>query len=273
MLFDKIICQGVSGAYSHKFAIEKIDGASASNIEFVSTFDEVAKIISCSDSMIGVLPLENSTAGSVDDTYRLLDVYSLNICKLDFIKVEHCLLGLKGAKLSDIKEVSSHPQALMQCESYLQYNNIATKNAVNTAIASEQLACSKDFSKGVIASSLCANLYGLDILDSSVQDAENNYTRFIVITKSLKFYQENDRISLVCSTAHKRNSLSELINSFTECEINMTKIESKNIANTDFEVNFYIDIEGSLKDMQVVKLFALLSLQCRTFKILGSYKG
>ncbi len=273
MTFDKVICQGVSGAYSHKFAIEKIDGVSAENIMFVSTFDEVAKQICTSDKFIGVLPLENSTAGSVDDTYRLLDKYFLNICMLDSIKVDHCLLGLSGAKSSDIKEVSSHPQALMQCENYLLRNNIATRNALNTAIASEQLAVSCDKSKGVIASNLCAELYGLNVLDKAIQDAKNNYTRFVVVCKNIDYNANNNRISLVCSTAHKRNSLSELINLFTECDINMTKIESKNIANTDFEVNFYIDIEGGIYDVGVVKLFDLLSAKCRTFKVIGTYKA
>ena len=270
MVENKVICQGVKGAYSHKFAMEKLN---AENIEFVATFEDVAKLVSSSDDFIGVLPLENSTAGSVDDTYKLLAEYELNIIMKQSICVSHCLLGVKGATIDNIKIVSSHPQALMQCSEYITNHGFATLNAPNTAIASEVLSKSQDKSQAVIASSLCASLYGLEIISEGVQDAEYNYTRFIALSKSNKYFPENNRISLICATKDERNSLGSLIKCFSTCEINMTKIESKNIVNTDFEVNFYIDIEGTLHDENVLKLINMLELKCRAFKVLGTYKA
>ncbi len=266
----KVICQGVKGAYSHKFAIEKLN---AKHIEFVATFEDVAKAISCCDNCIGVLPLENSTAGSVDDTYKLLASYDLNIIKKESLKVSHCLLGVRGARIEDIKSVSSHPQALMQCDEFISRHGFDTSNAPNTAIASERLALYGDKHKGVISSNLCAMLYGLELIEEGVQDAENNYTRFIVLSKNAIFMPENNAISLICATSGEKNSLSKLIECFTVCDINMTKIESKNIANTDFEVNFYIDIEGGLLDENVIRLLKMLSTKCRSFKVLGTYKA
>lgn len=266
----KVACQGVEGAYSHQFAVRYLPKC---DITFLSTFEDVARVVANGEFDCGVLPLENSTAGSVDDTYKLLLKYDLHIKAVNSLMIKHCLLGVENAKKSDIVEVSSHPQALMQCEKYIEKSHFKTNNAYNTAMASQELAKSGDITRGVIASKLCANLYGLDVIEECVQDEEVNYTRFVVITKELLFDSDDNRVSVVCRTLDERNSLSKLLACFGKCKINLTKIVSKSIPNTDFEVNFYIDFEGSLQDRNVQKLFSKLENKCKEYRILGVYKA
>ena len=266
---NNIILQGVEGSYSHQFVIKNFNKY---NLQFVDNFKKVAEGVASNLYDYGILPLENSTAGSVDDTYKLLNEYDLHICGLDAIKVNHCLLGVKGTSLEGIKAVSSHPQALMQCENFLKSLNVKTENELNTAIASFNLSKTKDITKGVIASELCAKLYNLEILKENCQDAELNSTRFVIISKNLTLDKLNyNRVSVLCRIQDKRNSLSKLLSLFSFHKINLTKIESKNIANTNFEVNFYIDFEWNKSNEKLLKFIDKLKRKTKFFKFLGVY--
>lgn len=266
---ERVIIQGDKGSYSHQFTLKYFGEC---DIDFVSTFEKVAQSVADGEYKYGVLPLENSTAGSIDDTYKLLVQYDLHIAGLDYIKINHCLLGVMGATRSSIREVSSHPQALMQCAEYIAEHNYTAVSAFNTAIASRELAKSADLTKGVVASKICADIYGLQVLEECIQDAELNMTRFVVITKELIDVADSNVVSVVCRTVDKRKSLSKLLAYFGRYNVNLTKIQSKNIANTNFEVNFYIDFEGNIHDMKIQKLLRRLQQKCREFRLLGVYK-
>lgn len=264
-----IILQGVEGSYSHQFAILHFN---KENLQFVDSFKKVAEGVASNVYDYGILPLENSTAGSVDDTYKLLNEYDLHVCGLDAIKVNHCLLGIKGASIEDIKVVSSHPQALMQCEKFLKSMSVKTENELNTAIASFNLSKAKDITRGVIASKLCAELYNLEVLKENCQDAELNSTRFVIVSKNLDLGQLNyNRVSVLCRIQDKRNSLSRLLSLFSFHKINLAKIESKNIANTNFEVNFYIDFEWNKSNEKLLKFIDKLKNKTKYVKFLGVY--
>ena len=249
---ERILIQGVEGSYSHIFA----KSLGYSKIDFVPTFDEVVERIEKGEYEYGILPIENTTAGEVRETYDLLDSHNVYHVAMGDIKISHCLLGAKNSKLSDITKVSSHPQALMQCDKFLKKQGYSIYNEFNTAIASKKLA---------------EEIYGLNMLCENIQNVDNNFTKFVLLSNSLENVDKNKIISIALELKDKPNVLGELLNIFTEYNINLTRIQSRNIPNTCFKIRFYIDFEGSIKDKKINEMLTKIATKCLKVRVRGVY--
>ena len=260
-------CQGVDEAYSH-IASKKLFGEN--NVVFFKTFDEVFEAVENGSIDFGVLPIQNSTAGSVAKTYELLRKYNLYISSSISLKLSHCLATRKGVKIENIKKVYSHEQALWQCSDYLKDNNFDGCAFSNTALSAEYVKnCDENFA--CICSVDCAKLNGLEILSEDISNADENYTRFICISKKIFIPKNADIISVSLSLPHSSGALYSLLTKFAVAGLNLLRIESKPIASKDFDVVFYLDFAGSIKDENVVKLLTALKNELNYFKFLGNY--
>ena len=264
-----VACQGVYGANSGK-AAEKI--FPISDITYFKTFEGVFNAVEKGLCEYGVLPIENSTAGSVSEVYDLMKKYDFHIVKSVKIQIDHCLAVKCGTELKDIKTVISHPQALTQCSEYIKKLNVKTEGVENTAVGAKKVAEGDDKTVAVLCSKECANAYNLKILEPRVQDSEKNFTRFICITKDLRVYKGADKISIMTSLAHTPGSLNKIVSRFYAFGLNLTKIESRPIEGSDFEFMFYFDFEGDILDPQVRNLIAELDNGSDKFVLLGTYK-
>lgn len=261
----KVLVQGVEGSYSHIFA----KSLGYKQIGFVKTFAEVIKGVEDGEYEYGILPIENSTAGDVRETYDLLDCSTLFYIAMGDIKVNHCLLGAKGSTLGDITKVSSHPQALMQCDKFLEKGGYQIFNEFNTGIASKKLAEEGDKTHAVIASELASEIYGLQVLKQNIQNVENNFTKFVLLAKDLEQAKSNKIISIALELKDKPNALSELLSIFSEFDINLTRIQSRNIPNTCFKIRFYIDFEGDIKDCKINNMLTKIATKCLKVRVRG----
>lgn len=223
-------------------------------------------------SSFGVLPIENSSAGSVTQVYDLLCNHNFYIVRAVEVSVDNCLLGVKGASLEDIRCAYSHPQALSQSSDFLANRDIKACPDANTAIAAQRIAKLNDKSVGVVASRDAANEYGLDILAADINNCENNRTRFILISKDLIITDNADRISLSFIIEHTTGSLYRILSRFVESGLNLTKIESRPVKSGDFEYRFYLDFTGSVRDPKVLSLISSLNCELSEFVFLGNYE-
>ncbi len=264
-----IACQGVQGANSGK-ATEKM--FPISDITYFKTFEGVFNAVDKGLCEFGVLPIENSTAGSVSEVYDLMKKHEFHIVRSVRVQIDHCLAVKNGANLKDIKKVISHPQALSQCAEYIKKLGVNQEAVENTAVGAKLIAEGEDLTVAVLCSKECAETYGLKILEPRVQDSEKNYTRFICITKDRRIYKGADKISVMTSLAHTPGSLNKIISRFYAFGLNLTKIESRPIEGSDFEFMFYFDFEGDILDPQVRNLIAELDNGSDKFVLLGSYK-
>lgn len=264
----KVALQGVEGAYSMLAAKEMFDSPKLSyRKSFVEVFQEVAK----GKADFGVVPIENSTAGSVNEVYDLLSEYRLFIAKAKKQKIEHCLLGIQSSEIGDIKAVYSHAQALYQCKNYLYKNNIDGINKPNTAVAAEEISSLNDKNVGAIASENAAKRYDLKVLEKGIQDETHNYTRFIAITRENIIQNEGNKISLVVSLEHKEGSLHGLLNIIASYGKNMTKLESRPMPGSNFEFLFYFDFEGSIMDKDIQEMLFDIYEYSQRVLYLGGY--
>ena len=259
---------GISGSYSH-IACRRFSEKLRPN--FCDSFREVFAQVESGKVRFGVLPIVNSTAGSVGQTYELLKEYDLKICATVKVRIDHCLAAREGVRIEDITEVRSHAQALMQCSGYIAAHGFRTEQALNTSIAAKQAAVSSE-PIAAICSEECAEEQGLNILERSIADADKNYTRFILISKETLIPRGADIISVSLALPHESSSLYRLLTKFSAAGLNLTMIESRPIANTDFDVVFYLDFEGSLSSPQVRTLMNELDFELSYFKFLGSYR-
>ena len=251
-----VACQGVEGAYS-QIACEKL--FQAPNILYFSNFE-------------AVFSLENSTAGSVNKVYDLMLQHEFSIVRSTRLKVDHSLLVRPGTKLSDIREVYSHEQAIGQCQEFLKtLPNAQIIRCENTAAAAKFVAESGRNDVAALASRTCGALYGLAALAECVQDQGNNYTRFICISKNLEIYPGADRTSLRMVLAHKPGALYQVLSLFNALGINLNKLESRPIPERDFEFAFYFDLDTSIYSPDFLQLMAELPGICEQFSYLGSY--
>ena len=264
-----VACQGVYGANSGK-ATEKI--FPISDITYFKTFEGVFNAVQKGLCEYGVLPIENSTAGSVSEVYDLMKKYDFHIVKSVKIQIDHCLAVKNGAELKDIKTIISHPQALTQCAEYIKKLGVKAESVENTAVGAKAVAEGDDKTVAVLCSKECASAYNLKILEPRVQDSEKNFTRFICITKDLRVYKGADKISIMTSLAHTPGSLNKIVSRFYAFGLNLTKIESRPIEGSDFEFMFYFDFEGDILDPQVRNLIAELDNGSDKFVLLGTYK-
>lgn len=271
-LFPKaasVACQGVEGAYS-QLACEKI--FASPSIQYFRNFEGVFAAIEAGFCRYGILPIENSTAGSVNRVYDLMISHNFNIVRSTRLKVDHCLLAKRGTKLSQIKEIFSHEQAISQCAGFLKgMGNVKITCCDNTAIAAQTVALSERDDVAALSSRACAELYGLTTLQSGVQDEGNNHTRFLCISKDTEIYPGADKTSIMLVLPHKPGALYKVLARLFALGINLIKLESRPIPNRDFEFMFYLDLETSVYSEEFVQLMCEIGGICEEFKYLGSY--
>jgi len=264
-----VACQGVEGAYA-QIACEKI--FKAPYIMYFKNFEGVFNAIEQGLCQYGILPIENSTAGSVKKVYDLMIRHNFSIVRTFRLKIDHNLLAVPGAKLADIKEIYSHEQAIGQCADFLStLPGVKVIPVENTAVAAKMVAESGRTDVAALSSRSCAELYGLINLAPSVQDKDNNRTRFICITKNLEVYPGSDKTSIMMILPHKPGALYRVLARMYVLGINVTKLESRPIPDRDFEFMFYFDLETSIYSEEFVQLMCELDELCEEFKYLGSY--
>lgn len=264
-----VACQGVEGAYA-QIACEKI--FKSPMIMYFKNFDGIFNAIEQGLCQYGILPIENSTAGSVKKVYDLMIHHNFSIVRTFRLKVDHNLLANPGAKLTDIKEIYSHEQAINQCSNFLKdfpHANIIPVE--NTAVAAEMVSKSGRTDVAALSSHACEELYGLQCLAANVQDEGNNRTRFICISKNLEIYPGSDKTSIMMILSHKPGALYKVLARMYVLGINVIKLESRPIPDREFEFMFYFDLETSIYSEEFVQLMCELDDLCEEFKYLGSY--
>ena len=263
-----VACQGIEGAYSHQAANRLF---ALPQILFFQRFDGVFQAVEKGLCRYGVLPIENSSAGSVTEVYDLMKGRDFSIVRGTRLHIVHALLT-RGAKLGQIREVISHEQAVRQCAPFLKaHPELRVTLCANTAVAAQTVANSGRDDLAAIASPACAELYGLTALPDSIQASDNNHTRFIVISKKPEIYPGANRISLMLTLPHVAGSLYRMIARFSALEMNLLKIESRPIPGRDFEFMFYFDVEASCANPEVLSLLAELESTVSQFAFLGNY--
>ena len=264
-----VACQGVEGAYS-QIACEKI--FKSPMIMYFKSFEGVFTAIEQGLCQYGILPIENSTAGSVKKVYDLMIRHNFSIVRTFRMKIDHNLLTKPGTKLQDIKVIYSHEQAINQCTEFLSgLKGVQVIPVENTAVAAQMVAQSGRTDVAAISSRACGEIYGLTCLAPSVQDKGNNHTRFICISRDLEIYPGADKTSIMMILPHRPGSLYRVMARLFTLGINVTKLESRPIPDREFEFMFYIDLETSIYSEEFVQLMCELEELCEEFKYLGSY--
>jgi chorismate mutase / prephenate dehydratase len=264
-----VACQGREGAYS-QLAAERL--FEIPEIMYNKTFEGVFKMVSDGMCEYGILPIENSTAGSVNEIYDQLVKYDVHIVRSTRVKIDHLLLGAKGMKLNNMKVIYSHPQAIQQCSNYLgNLKDVQIIPCENTAIAAVQVSKDETRTSASISSRSCAELYNMEILDQDIQNYDSNYTRFICISKKARIYPGADRTSIMMVIPNKPGTLFSVLSRFSAIGANMVKLESRPIPNRDFEFVFYFDIELSIYNDKFASLISELDHCEEQFKYFGTY--
>jgi len=264
-----VACQGVEGAYS-QLACEKL--FKSPSIMYFQSFEDVFRAVDKKLCRYGVLPIENSTAGSVNKIYDLMAKFKFHIVRSARIQVGHALLAKRGAELSDIKEIYSHEQAISQCSEFLsEHKDIKVNICENTAVAARLVAESDRTDIAALSSPGCAELYDLATLRDNVCDHIGNYTRFICISKGLEIYPGADKTSIMMKIPHKPGSLYRIMARFNALGLNLEKLESRPKPGSDFEFMFYFDIGASIYAPELFELVCELEDDLDGFKYFGSY--
>lgn len=264
-----VAVQGREGAYS-SFACDRL--FQRPSIMYFSTFESVFQAVEKGFCRYGILPIENSLYGSVTEVYDLMSKYNFHIARSVRIKIDHALLAKKGTALSDIREIVSHEQALGQCADFIKsLGDVRVTVCSNTAEAARAAAESGRNDIAALASPDCASLYGLSVLKTSVQNSDNNHTRFICISKDIEVYPGANRISLMLTLPHRPGSLYRMMARFAALGLNLTKLESRPIEGLDFEFMFHFDIEADVCAAPVLGLLGDLDRAPETFNFLGAY--
>ena len=219
----------------------------------------------------GVVPLENSQAGSINETYDLLLTYPLNIFAEVILRVSHYLMALPGEKLDDIKTIYSHPQALAQCEEFLSKLKVEIVPSYDTAGSAKMIAEKGLGSCAAIASRRAADIYGLEILAPEIETSVNNYTKFVAISKEKAKPAQKNKTSIVFAAEHKPGALYQILGIFATRDINLTKLESRPSRAKPWEYVFYVDFEGHLDGEVYQEAMTELQREATFVKILGSY--
>lgn len=264
---------GVPGAYSHLALQQYFSGQPVEARNFM-LFEDVVTAVMDGTVRYGVMPIENSSTGGITEVYDLVRRYGASIVGEKIVKVEHCLLGLPGAKLEDITEVYSHPQGFSQCRAFFKAHPAMQQfNYYNTAKAAEMVARKKDIHKAAVAGVQAAGPYGLTILARGINTNQSNYTRFIIISRQQELAADADKITLIVSLKHQPGSLYRVLSHFARYQINMTNIESRPIPGRPWEYYFHVDITGHLTDQAVQNALADLPEDTTDCKILGNYRA
>ena len=264
-----VCCQGVEGAYS-QMAAEKF--FRRPQIAYAPSFDAVFRTVEQGLAEFGVLPLENSTAGSVNQMFDLMVEHSFYVVRTTRVRVEHTLLARRGATIEGIRDIYSHEQAIGQCAEFLSgLPDVRVHVCENTAVAAKRVAESGRTDVAALSSRSCADLYDLDVLVADAQDHDNNYTRFACISRDLRIYPGADRTSLMIVLPHEPGALYKLLAKFYALDINLLKLESRPIPERDFEFRFYFDIECPVAAPEFSALMSSIGSLCQECRYLGSY--
>ena len=264
-----VACQGTEGSYQQQ-ACEKL--FEYPDILYYNSFDGVFSAVEKGMCQYGILPIENSTAGSVTQVYDLMEKHHFYICGAQKLRIDHRLLRKNAASNTPIAEIVSHEQALRQCSRYLEaHPQIRATAMENTATAAEYVARSDRDDLAVIASRVCAELYGLEIAESGISNSENNYTRFICISRRLEIYPGARKVSLMLNLAHEPGALNAVVSRLAIAGVNLLKLESRPIPGREFEFQFFFDMAASVADPDMVRLLGELEAHCDRFVFLGCY--
>ena len=265
----RVVFQGAEGAYSQA-AMTRYFGEEIQSLH-VDTFRDAMSAIDEGSADFAVLPIENSTAGIVSEIYDLLVEFENYIVGEQILQINHCLLGVPGTKLEDIRMVYSHPQSLMQSSRFLSGHDWRQISMQNNAFAAKKVAEEQDRSQSAVASEYAAKVYGLEVLRQGVNQEKDNSTRFIIVTNQKIFRKDAAKISICFELPHHSGSLYHMLSHFIYNNLNLCKIESRPIEDRSWEYRFFIDFEGNLADSAVKNALRGLRDEARNMKILGNY--
>lgn len=266
----RVVFQGTEGAYSQA-AMHQFFGPDVNSFH-VRTFRDAMEAIEEGSADYAVLPIENSSAGPVNEMYDLLDEFENYIVAETILPVVHTLSGLPGAKLTDIQRVYSKAEALMQTSRFLEDHSDWQKiSVVNTAIAAKKVLTDQDITQGAVCSAYAAKVHGLSVLADGINDDPDNCTRFIVVTNQKVFLKNASKISIRFELPHQSGSLYGILSHFIYNDLNMTKIESRPIKGKQWEYRFFVDFEGNMEDSAVKNAIRGLREETANLKILGNY--
>lgn len=260
--------QGLPGSYQHYVATKLFPQAAQFSLP---TWEEVFRHVSEGYADIGVVPVENSTAGTVNEVYDLLEQYGLSISYSYIAQIRHCLCACPDAALDTIRDVYSHPQALRQCQHYIQKHGFRNHEESNTAVAAERIRQLCDPTKAAICSEAAAERYGLTILERGVNDGTFNQTRFIAVARELSAKPEDTRVSLILTLPHVCGSLSSALAVFGDYGMNMTEIHSRPLPDMPWNYCFYVDFDGNLLHQDTRALVYQMIQELPAVRVLGSF--
>lgn len=267
---DTVAYQGERGAYSEQGVVALFPEAEHRALPSIRTVFESVEVGSAA---LGLVPMDNSQAGSINETYDLFLRHGLHLVGETVVRVDHCLLALPGLAIDDLAEVVSHPQALAQCEEFLSALEVSVRAEYNTAGAAKQIAEKRLERTAAIASRRAAELYGLEVLAEKIQTYPDNYTRFGVLSRDAKPLAEPDRSSLVFGVGHVAGSLYRCLGAFAERHLNLTKLESRPRAGRPWEYVFYADVQAPAHLPEMVEALGELSRHATFTRLLGTYAG
>ena len=268
----KIGIQGIRGSFHH-IAVENYFDKEIKLCEYLS-FEDMIFSLSKNDIQYALMAIENSTAGSIIPNYALIDEYNINIVGEHYLEISHNLMALKGQSLDDIKEIHSHPMALLQCRDFLKENpSIKLVEEKDTANVAKKISNTKTMGIGAIASKLAAKIYDLNLIKEDIQSIKKNQTRFVVLKKdnNLDKLQIN-KASLKFELDHKRGSLAAILNVLSDCKLNLTKIQSMPKIETPWRYSFFVDVTFENLD-NYLKAKSIIQIMAKEFKVLGEYKN
>ncbi len=266
----RVVYQGVEGAYSHGAALQYF--GDDADVYHVKTWEEAMEAVEKGEADYAVIPIENSSAGAVTDNFDLLIKHDNVIAAQTFLPVSHCLLGLPGADLSEIRTVYSHPQALMQCSQYLNSQKDWRQISVeNTAVAAQKVVADGDKSQAAVASQVAGTLYGLKELASAINNNKDNTPRYLILTRERIYRKDAQKISICFELPHKSGSLYNMLGNLIYNGVNMTMIESRPIPERSWEYRFFVDMEGNLGDIAIQSALKSISEEAANMRILGNY--
>tara|TARA_B100001142_G_scaffold254550_1_gene255541 strand:- start:562 stop:1389 length:828 start_codon:yes stop_codon:yes gene_type:complete len=268
----KIGIQGIRGSFHH-IAVENYFDKEIKLCEYLS-FEDMIFSLSKNEIQYALMAIENSTAGSIIPNYALIDEYNINIVGEHYLEISHNLMALKGQSLDDIKEIHSHPMALLQCRDFLKENpSIKLVEEKDTANVAKKISNTKTMGIGAIASKLAAKIYDLNLIKEDIQSIKKNQTRFVVLKKdnNLDKLQIN-KASLKFELDHKRGSLATILNVLSDCKLNLTKIQSMPKIETPWRYSFFVDVTFENLD-NYLKAKSIIQIMAKEFKVLGEYKN
>lgn len=273
--FIRVAYQGTDGAFSHQAAMRHFDQR-YDEVECIgfTRFDQAAEAVVQQNADVAILPIENTTAGSINDTYDLLADKNLFIIGEEVLRVIHCLMACEKVETSHIRRVLSHPQAIAQCSRYLAgLSRCHVESYFDTAMAARKVMNDGDLSQAAIASAYAAEIYGLQILERDLANQPENYTRFVVVSRTPVACdpQLNCKTSLIFATIHEKGALLKSLNMLADCGVNMSKLESRPRPGHPWQSLFYLDLEGSKDEPRLAEGLKQLERNAPFFKILGSY--